>query len=151
MSAPVNTAAVSSATGGSRTRPDTSVAVANLIRFLETGTAPTGLFAPHIFADLSLPHWRIQTATAEEILAVRAESHPFPGQVRVERVEQTDHGFSVEFEERWDHEGQRWYCREMIRADVVEDSIVEMSIYCTGDWDEAKQREHAQAVRLIRP
>ena len=32
----------------------------------------------------------------------------------------------------------------MIRADVVGDRIVEMSIYCTGDWDEARQREHAR-------
>ena len=40
----------------------------------------------------------------------------------------------------------------MIRADVVDDSIVEMSIYCTGDWDEAKQREHRRIpVQLIRP
>jgi hypothetical protein len=69
----------------------------------------------------------------------------------VERVEQTGHGFTIEFEERWDSEGQRWYSREMIRADVVGDSIVELSIFCTGDWDEARQREHAEAVPLIRP
>jgi hypothetical protein len=69
----------------------------------------------------------------------------------VERVEQTDRGFTLEFEERWDSEGQRWYCREMIRADVVGDSIVELSIFCTGDWDEARQREHREAVHLIRP
>jgi hypothetical protein len=24
-------------------------------------------------------------------------------------------------------------------------------VYCTGDWDEAKQREHARAVDLFRP
>ncbi|HVW43970.1 MAG TPA: hypothetical protein VHC18_21730 [Amycolatopsis sp.] len=134
-----------------RTGPDTSVAVANLIRFLETGTAPVGLFAPEAFCDLSLPQWRIQSGSAAEILAIRADSHPFPGQVRVERVEQTGHGFTIEFEERWQHEGQCWYCREMIRADVAGDSIVEMSVYCTGDWDEARQREHAMKVRLIRP
>jgi hypothetical protein len=131
-------------------RPDTNEAVANLIRFLETGSAPAGLFTPNVFSDLSLPHWRIQAATAEQIIAIRAESHPWPGQVRVERVEQTRHGFTIEFEERWDHEGQRWYCREMIRADVVGDSIAEMSIFCTGDWDEARQREHAGTVQLIR-
>jgi len=39
----------------------------------------------------------------------------------------------------------------MIRAEVVGETIVEMSVYCTGDWDEAKQREHAGAVTLIRP
>ena len=132
-------------------RPETNAAVANLIRFLETGSAPAGLFTPNVFSDLSLPHWRIQAATAEQIIAIRAEGHPWPGQVRVERVEQTGHGFTIEFEERWDNEGQRWYCREMIRADVVGDSIVEMSIFCTGDWDESRQREHAGAVQLIRP
>jgi hypothetical protein len=124
--------------------------VANLIRFLETGSAPEGLLAPAVCADLSLPQWRIQTDTAEDIIAIRAETHPFPGQVRVERVEQTDHGFTIEFEERWDNEGQRWYSREMIRADVEGDTIVELSIYCTGDWDEARQREHAESVQLIR-
>ena len=136
---------------GREGRPDTAAVAAKLIRFLETGSVPDGLFAPDAFADLSLPHWRIQAATAEEIVAIRAEGHPCPGQVRVERVEQTGHGFTIEFEERWDGQGQRWYCREMIRADVAVGSIVELSIFCTGDWDEARQREHAGAVPLIRP
>jgi hypothetical protein len=131
-------------------RPDTSIAVANLIRFLETGDVPDGLFAPDVFADLTLPQWRVQTASAEDIIAERAAGHPCPGRVHVERVEQTDHGFTIEFEERWDSEGQRWYSREMIRADVVGENIVDLSIYCTGDWDEARQREHAAAVQLIR-
>jgi hypothetical protein len=132
-------------------RADPSTAVAKLIQFLETGSAPGGLFAPGVFCDLSLPQWRVQAATAEDILAIRAEDHPFPGQVRVERVEQTGHGFTIEFEERWDSGGQRWYSREMIRADVAGGSIVELSVYCTGDWDAARQKEHAAAVQLIRP
>ena len=130
---------------------ETKQAVARLVEFLETGTAPDGLFAPDVFVDLSLPQWRLQTATAEEGIALRTTDHPFPGQVRVERVNRTETGFTIEFEERWDHDGQRWYCREMIRADVVDDRIVEMSVYCTGDWDEATQRDHAAAMRLIRP
>jgi hypothetical protein len=130
---------------------DTTTAVAKLIRWLETGVVPDGLFAPDAFADLSLPQWRLQAATAEDVVALRTASHPFPGQLRVERVEPTDRGFTIEFEERWDHDGQRWYCREMIRADVVGETITELSIYCTGDWDEAKQREHADTVTLIRP
>jgi hypothetical protein len=131
-------------------RSGVDTAVANLIRFLETGLVADTLFAPNAFADLSLPQWRVQASNADELLAIRAGSHPYPGQVRVERVERTDHGFTIEFEERWRNEGQRWYCREMIRADVVGESIVEMSIYCTGDWDEARQREHADAVQLVR-
>jgi hypothetical protein len=149
MSAEMQAAAKTEMTGR-QDRPGTTWAVANLIQFLETGTVPDGLFAPDVFADLSLPQWRLQATTAEHVVALRAAGHPFPGQLRVERVEQTEHGFTIEFEERWDSEGQRWYCREMIRADVEDRSIVELSIYCTGDWDEAKQREHANAVQLLR-
>ena len=129
---------------------EAAAVAADLIRWLETGTARRGLFAPDLFLDLSLPQWRIQGSSVEEALAIRSEGHPTPGTVRVERVEQTGHGFTLEFEERWEQGGQHWYCREMIRADVVGDTIVEMSAYCTGDWDEAKQAEHAQAVPLIR-
>lgn len=133
------------------TTTGTQVAVANLVRFLETGTVPGGLFAPDAFADLSLPHWRIQATSADEIVAIRAAEHPFPGQVRVEHVEQTERGFTIEFEERWENGGQRWYSREMIRADLSDGAITELAIYCTGDWDEARQREHAEAVTLLRP
>ncbi len=129
----------------------TADVVANFVHFLETGTVRTGLFAPDVFADLSLPHWRLQTDTAPAILAIRAEEHASPSEVSVGRVEHTEHGFTIEFEERWYHDGQRWYCREMIRADVAGRSIVEMAIYCTGDWDEARQREHAVTVRTLRP
>jgi hypothetical protein len=137
-------------TASAQVRTATSVAVAKLVRYLETGTAPDDLFTPDAFTDLSLPQWRLQAATAADLIAVRAQQHPFPGEVRVERVEHTDSGFTMEFEERWEHEGQRWYSREMIRADVVGERIVDMAVYCTGDWDEATQREHAATVQLIR-
>ncbi|MFI5613646.1 hypothetical protein [Amycolatopsis sp. NPDC051903] len=139
------TATATELRGGAR------VAVANLIRFLETGEVPGGLFAPGVFADLSLPRWRVQAVTIQDVVALRTEGHPRPGRVRVERVEPTAHGFTLELEERWTGDGGRWYCREMIRADVAGESIVEMSIYCTGDWDEDRQREHAATVRLLRP
>jgi hypothetical protein len=133
------------------TSHDTRVAVARFIEFLETNEAPEGLFAPDVFLDLSTPHWRQQSDTLAEAVAVRTEGHPRPSQVRVERLCQTDSGFTIEFEERWtDEGGQHWYCREMIRADVMNDTIVEMAVSCTGDWDEATQRKHAEAVRLLR-
>jgi hypothetical protein len=130
---------------------DTKVAVARFIEFLETGKRPDRLFAPDVFLDLSLPLWRVQANTVQEIIAIRTSGHPCPGQVRVERLSQTDTGFAIEFEERWEYAGQNWYCREMIRADVVDDTIVDLAVYCTGDWDEARQREHASSVQLLRP
>ena len=59
--------------------------------------------------------------------------------------------FVIEFEERWHSGGQDWYSREMARADISENGITELSVYCTGDWDEARVAEHRAAVTLLRP
>jgi hypothetical protein len=132
-------------------RRTTDAAVAGLISFLETNQLPEGLFAPDRFGDISLPLWRVQTRTDQEILAVRLDGHRTTGQVRIERVDRTERGFVLQFEERWEAEAQRWYSREMIRADVVNGTIVELAVYCTGDWDAAKQRELTATVALVRP
>jgi hypothetical protein len=132
-----------------QTRVD--AAVADLVRWLETGEA-SGTFADDCFADISLPHWRVQTGSAEELMAARRRLHPAPGRVHVERVDRTDHGFAIAFEERWRAEGQDWYARELIRADVDgAGRVVDLAVYCTGDWDEARQAEHAADVVLLRP
>lgn len=133
------------------TRTDVDTAVARLVRWLETGCPPTGLVTEDAFADLTFPHWRVQVEGSQELIKARRERHPHPGQVRVERVDRTEHGFAVQIEERWLDGGQRWYCREQIRCDLRGDAIAELSLYCTGDWDEARVAEHAAAVSLIRP
>ena len=133
------------------TKPDATNAVAGLIRFLETGDVPDGLFAPDVFADVTLPLWRLQADTARGLVEIRRQGHPLAGVVRVHRVDPTDRGFTIEFEEFWEDQGQRWYCREMIRADVVGATIVDLAVYCTGDWDAQRQRDHAAAVTLLRP
>ena len=66
------------------------------------------------------------------------------------RADPTPDGFVFEFEERWNSEGQ-WYAREMMRIEVADGAIAELTVYCTGDWDQARQAEHAAAVTLIRP
>jgi hypothetical protein len=133
------------------TRTEIDAAVAGVVRWLETGEVSDGLFADDVFLDLTLPHWRVQLIGADAVVAGRKQLHPFPGQVRVERVDRTEHGFAMAFEERWHHDGQDWYCREQIRADVVGGSITDTAVYCTGDWDEAAQARHAAEVVLIRP
>ena len=137
--------------GLARRGADTAAAVANLIAFLETGHAPDGTFAPEAFCDVTLPRWRAQTTSADEIVAARRQFHPCPGTVHVERMERTEHGFTLEFVERWQDQGEEWMSREMIRADVTDGTITEMSVYCTGDWDTARRREHAASVTLVRP
>ncbi len=121
-----------------------------LVTWLETGVRPEAMFADDVFADLTVPHWRVQAVGADAAFRLREESHPFPGEVRVEALDRTSRGFLLQFEERWHAEGQQWYCREQIHCVVTDGRISELAIYCTGDWDEAAQRRHADQVRLVR-
>ena len=132
--------------------PDQASALAeHFIRFLETGKPPAGLFTPDVFCDFTLPRWRLQAEGAEPTVALRLQGHPGPGTVPRWRCDPTPTGFVLEVEERWRQDGKDWYCRELFRADVRGDSISALSVYCTGDWDAAREAEHAKAVRLLRP
>lgn len=119
--------------------------------FLETGTPPPGTFAADVFCDFTMPQWRLQALGHDDVVAMRLESHPGPGRVQRTRFDPTPTGFVLEFEERWEAAGNHWYCREMVRADIVGGSISTVSVYCTGDWDDALQARHAREVTLLRP
>jgi hypothetical protein len=121
------------------------------VTWLETGVRPDGMFAKDVFVDLSLPHWRLQAEGVEGAFHTREDSHPQRGKVQVEALDRTSRGFLLQFEERWEDGGQQWYCRELIHCIVTDGWINELSIYCTGDWDEAVQARHAAQVQLLRP
>jgi hypothetical protein len=122
-----------------------------MVAWLETGERPEAMFADDVFADLTVPQWRIQAEGADGAFHLREDSHPQPGRVRVEALDRTARGFLLQLEERWDDQGQQWYCRELMHCVVTDGLISQLAIYCTGDWDEALQRRHAEQVRLIRP
>jgi hypothetical protein len=121
------------------------------VEFLETGTPPPGLFADDLFCDFTLPHWRLQAQGVEDAAALRRAGHPAPSTVVRSRLDETGTGFVLEVEERWQDAKGGWYCRELFRADADERGISALSVYCTGDWDEARQAEHARTVQLLRP
>ncbi|WP_198955063.1 hypothetical protein [Kineosporia sp. R_H_3] len=121
------------------------------IDFLETGVVADGLFAPDMFTDFTLPLWRLQADTADSGVALRAAGHPMVGRVPRHRLDFMDGGFVLEVEEQWETGDDEWYCRELFRADVVDGSIRELAVYCTGDWPSARVAEHRAAVRLLRP
>ena len=121
------------------------------VAFLETGTPPPGLFADDVFCDFTMPLWRLQARGVDAVVALRRHGHPSPGEVPRWRCNVTPSGFVIEFEERWEQGGQCWYSREMARAELAGSAIAEVSIYCTGDWDEDRQARHAREVDLLRP
>jgi hypothetical protein len=125
-------------------------AVRGFIRFLETGDSD-GVFAPDVVCDFNFPYARAQKTTVDAVIALRRSEHPGPTQVRVERLDPTSSGWVLQFEERWERGGERWYARVLLRADVQDGRIVELAVYDTGDWDEAKQREMAVEERALGP
>ncbi|HVU78103.1 MAG TPA: hypothetical protein VHC67_11000 [Gaiellaceae bacterium] len=133
------------------TSSETRALAGKLVEFLETGAPPAGLFADDLFCDLTVPQWRLQADTRDGAVALRRAGHPGPSTVTRSRLDETGTGFVLEFEERWADEQGDWYAREVARADVADGRIAELSIYCTGDWDAARQAEHRAQVELIRP
>lgn len=121
------------------------------IAFLETGTPPDGLFAADVFCDFTMPTWRFQASGVEDAVALRKGGHPGASTVPRWRFDPTPTGFVLEIEEDWTDDDGRWTCRELFRADVGEEGITELSVYCTGDWDEAQRARHAAEVTLLRP
>jgi hypothetical protein len=93
---------------------------AKFIQFLETGSAPDGLFTPDAFCDFTMPQWRLQTQGAEDIVRLRKGGHTSPGRVPRSRFDATTTGFVLEVEEEWEQDGEQWYCRELFRADVAD-------------------------------
>jgi hypothetical protein len=125
--------------------------VDRFVAFLETG-ATDGLFAPDVFADVTLPHWRIQWEGVEQTVDGKTRFHPPSGRTRVEKVLAGPTGYAIKVEERWEDEGRQWYCREAFFCDLDADGrITELSVYCTGDWDDVAVARHAEAVTLLRP
>lgn len=125
--------------------------VDRFVVFLQTG-ATEGLFAPDVFADITLPHWRVQAQGEEQTVAGKSTLHAPGGLTRVEKVLGGSRGYALKVEERWEDGGQQWYCREAFLCDVDDEGrITELSVYCTGDWDQEAVARHAESVTLIRP
>jgi len=109
-----------------------------------------------VFCDFTMPLWRLQACGVEDVVALRKQGHSGPSRVPRWRFDPTPTGFVLEFEEDWVDQdrqgnGRRWTARELARADIGEEGIAQFSVYCTGDWDEQRRIEHANAVTLIRP
>lgn len=122
-----------------------------LVKFLETGVPPAGLFAEEVFCDFTSPKWRLQAQGRDRVVELRRQTHPSPGVVSRWRCDPTPSGFVMEWEERWTDEADDWYCREMARAEVEAGKISSISVYCTGDWDTELRERHAREVQLLRP
>jgi hypothetical protein len=124
---------------------------AKFMTFLQTNSAPEGLFASDVFRDYTPPQWRLQAEGIEDVVAMRKAGHPALGRVSRHRVDPTPTGFVIEFEEEWEGGGQQFYAREKARLDVADDLVTAVAVYCTGNWDEAQRRRHGRPCHCCGP
>jgi hypothetical protein len=120
------------------------------VEFLESGTPSPNLFSPDVFCDFTMPKWRLQARGIDDVVQLRRAGHPGPGIIPRWHCDPTPNGFILEFEEEWDWNGTHWYSREMARLDVHDGRVTALSVYCTGDWDEALRARHRREVELLR-
>jgi hypothetical protein len=130
---------------------DAPPVVHKLVHWLETTELPDGLFTEDVAADFTPPQWWLQASGIADTVALRRAGHPMPGNVVRLRYDPIPSGFVLELAEEWDDPAGHWYAREMLRADVRDGSISALSVYCTGDWDEAQVNRHRAEVALLRP
>jgi hypothetical protein len=133
------------------TAEEAEVLARKLIRFLETGVCPDDLLTEDVFCDFTPPLWRLQAEGRDAVVGLRLQGHPSAGRVPRWRCDPTPSGFVLEFEETSTQDGQGWYCREMLRADVRGARIAALSVDCTGDWNATRVRQHHETVSLLRP
>jgi hypothetical protein len=125
--------------------------VRKLVDWFETTHLPDGLFTDDVFLDFTSPQWRQQRRRSTAWGPSATTAIRGPGRVPRLRYDPTPSGFVLEWEEEWDDAAGHWYCREMLRAEVRDGCIAAVSVYCTGDWNEALVARHAREAQLIRP
>ncbi|WP_101947300.1 hypothetical protein [Mycobacterium sp. 3519A] len=125
-----------------------SAALAEMFRTAEVGD----LLTDDVFLDGNPPLWRFQLQGIEAF-AEWYESYAPNGMddVTVVRTVPTATGFVTELTERV-HDGEEEITgRKMILCTVRDGRIAELTVYCSGDWDEELRARHAAEAPMLRP
>jgi hypothetical protein len=107
-------------------------------------------FVPDLFCDLNMPGWRFQLQGREPFAAQLARINEGPARIEVVRTVPTTSGFVTEHVEHQDVGGEDHSARRLILCEVVGGRIAEVTIYCTGEWDDELRARHAAEAPMIR-
>lgn len=117
-------------------------------RHLEAGE---DAFAPDVFCDLNMPSWRFQLQGREALGAQLARINQGASRVDVSRTVPTGSGFVTEHVEHQDIGGEDLSARRIILCEVRDGRIAEVTVYCTGEWNDELRARHAAEAPMIRP
>ena len=116
-------------------------------------TADVGDVLTHdVFLDGHPPLWRFQLQGRDVFAAWLQGYSPDGAEITVVRTIPTATGFVTELVGRHHEEqGQEMTDRKIVLCEVSAGRITELTIYCSGDWDDELRARHASETTLLRP
>jgi len=108
-------------------------------------------FTPDVFCDLNMPEWRFQLQGREAFAAQLERINEGPSRMEILRTVPTSSGFVTEHVEHQDVDGEDHSARRLVLCEVVRGRIAEVTVYCTGEWDDDLRARHAAEAPMIRP
>ena len=130
-----------------RTVDELSERLADVFR---TGNAGD-VFTDDVFLDGNPPYWRFQLRGIDTFTAW-LEGYAGGGhEVEVVRTIPTVSGFVSEQTSVGRRDGNVITGRDLYLCEVRDGRIAEMTVYCSGEWDEELRARHAAESPMIRP
>ena len=124
---------------------------ARLHEVFTTFQAGEDAFTPDVFCDLNMPQWRFQLQGRDALAAQLARINEGPARMEVLRTVPTTSGFVTEHVEHQNVDGEDHSARRLVLCEVVRGRIAEVTVYCTGEWDDELRARHAAEAPMIRP
>lgn len=132
--------------------PEAEKVAARLIRYLGTLEGAEDVLTPDVFVDLNVPLWRMQAQGTEAFESLIREETDDGQIIHDHRVVPTPTGFVLEYDGELTHKesGQNLYFRNMWLCEIRNGRISEVTVYCTGEWDEQARRTQAEEAPMLR-
>jgi hypothetical protein len=121
--------------------------LADVFRTAEVGD----VFTDDLFLDGHPPFWRFQLAGRDAFAAWLQGYSPDGSQITVVRAVPTATGFVTEMVGEHLEDGTVMTDRKILLCEVRDRRICELTIFCSGDWDNDLRSRHAAETTLIRP
>ena len=120
--------------------------LADVFRTAEVGD----VFTEDLFLDGHPPFWRFQLQGRDTFAAWLQGYSPDGAEVDVVRTIPTVSGFVSEVVGAHIEDGVHMTDRKILLCEVRGGRISELTIFCSGDWDEELRARHAAETTLIR-
>ena len=115
-------------------------------------TADVGeVFTEDLFLDGPPPLWRFQLQGRDAFAAWLQGYSPDGSAITVVRAIPTVSGFVAEMVGEHLEDGTVMTDRKILLCEVRDGRISELTIYCSGDWDDELRARHAAETTLLRP